>query len=158
MGVMASCLLNKIFDPFRKEWVVSTPEEIVRQNFLSYMIKELGYPQHLIALEKSLRELPSLKGQKVPLRRIDILCFERKTLSPLLLVECKAVPINRKSLPQVMGYNAFIKAPFIALVNANSIVFGWKDEEKNRWCYGDALPQFTELECVGSFQKKFRAS
>ena len=92
----------------------------------------------------------------MPSRRIDILCFEPKELTPLLLIECKSVPIRESMLPQVMGYNAFIQAPFIALVNQKSIVFGWEDEEKGKWCYGKALPKFKELKNAKSFQKKFR--
>ncbi|MDE7092090.1 MAG: type I restriction enzyme HsdR N-terminal domain-containing protein, partial [Muribaculaceae bacterium] len=38
-----------VFDPLRKKNVILTPEEWVRQNFVSYMTNQLGYPQSLMA-------------------------------------------------------------------------------------------------------------
>ena len=43
-----------IFDTFRKRWVVLTPEEWVRQNFLQYLTKIKKYPPSLIAVEKEI--------------------------------------------------------------------------------------------------------
>jgi hypothetical protein len=37
-----------IFDRLRKKWVVLTPEEWVRQNFISYLTQTLAYPLQLI--------------------------------------------------------------------------------------------------------------
>ena len=41
-----------IFDSIRKKFVVLTPEEWVRQNFIQYLIQEKSYPQNLMAVEK----------------------------------------------------------------------------------------------------------
>ena len=43
-----------IFDAVRKRWVLLTPEEWVRQNFLQYMIQVKKYPASLIAVEKEI--------------------------------------------------------------------------------------------------------
>ena len=147
---MASCPPNKqVYDAIRKQWIEATPEEVVRQKLLHYMIHELGYPKHLIAVEKQLSELPQLKDQKktLPLRRLDILCFDKKSLSPLLLIECKSIPIQEKMLAQLLGYNAFVRAPFICLANDKQIVFGWMDEEKGEYRYHHTLPPFEKLIC-----------
>ena len=45
----------KIFDGIRKQYVVLTPEEWVRQNFLEYLIQEKKFPASLIAVEAGLK-------------------------------------------------------------------------------------------------------
>jgi hypothetical protein len=44
-----------IFDTIRKKWIVLTPEEWVRQNFIQYLISVKNYPASLIAVEKEIR-------------------------------------------------------------------------------------------------------
>ena len=46
---------EKLFDPLRKKWIVLTPEEWVRQNFLQVLVQVQQYPATLIALEKEIR-------------------------------------------------------------------------------------------------------
>ena len=44
-----------IFDSLRKKWIVLTPEEWVRQNFVQYLLLVKNYPATLIAIEKEIR-------------------------------------------------------------------------------------------------------
>ena len=44
-----------IFDSIRKKFVVLTPEEWVRQNFLQYLIQDRKFPASLIAVEIGLK-------------------------------------------------------------------------------------------------------
>ena len=44
-----------IFDEVRKRWVILTPEEWVRQNFLQYLIYIKKYAATLIAIEKEIK-------------------------------------------------------------------------------------------------------
>lgn len=111
---------SSLYDPFRELFVKGTPEETVRQRYLDLLTNELGFPASLIAVEKSLREL--VKDARPPSRRVDILCFEPSG-RPLLLIECKAVPLTKAMQRQVRGYNYFVKAPFIALVNNEEALF-----------------------------------
>ena len=144
MAAMVSYPQNKeVFDPIRNVWIEATPEEIVRQSLLLRMITELNYPKHLIAVEKELTSLPHLikRKKEIPKRRLDILCFDNKFHRPLLLIECKAVPLKRAMLPQLLGYNAFVKAPYVCLVNDTHIVFGGEDGEST------SLPPFETLVC-----------
>ena len=43
-----------IFDEIRKSWVVLTPEEWVRQNFIRYLVQTMNYPSALIGIEKEI--------------------------------------------------------------------------------------------------------
>ncbi|HQW94117.1 MAG TPA: type I restriction enzyme HsdR N-terminal domain-containing protein, partial [Ferruginibacter sp.] len=70
-----------IFDEFRKRWVVLTPEEWVRQNFLQYLTQVKKYPASLIAVEKEIKT-GELKN------RFDIVVYDGNT-KPWMMVECK---------------------------------------------------------------------
>ncbi len=108
------------------------PEEEVRQRLLTVMKGELGFPAEMISVERSLSSLPHLLGQKVPDRRFDIVCFKKQgaSLLPLLIVECKAVDLTKKAAMQVIGYNYFAKAPFIALANQAGVYTGYCEEDQ----------------------------
>lgn len=134
----------------RKEPVAATPEEVVRQQLIAAMVHQLEYPESCIAVEKSLHQLPHVKFEKAPLRRIDLLCFAKDihpehSLYPLLLVECKAVALTSKVLSQVCGYNAYVKAYFVAVANSNEVRFGWFDRQKQEYCFRDGLPGYPVL-------------
>lgn len=108
-----------IFDSFRKKWLVLTPEEWVRQNFLQYLVQELKYPESLIAVEKEFRF-----GEMN--RRFDILVYE-KNHQPWLMVECKApeITLSESTLRQIMRYTISIPVPYVVITNGDSC-FGWK--------------------------------
>lgn len=136
----------------RKEPVAALPEEHVRQRFLSYMIDEKGFPPALIAVEKSLRQLPHLTSddrKNVPDRRADILCFAKDMkghgLYPLLLVECKAVKLTSAVISQVVGYNHYVRASFLAVVNQDEMRMGWYDPNKKEYQFVNDLPPYSSI-------------
>lgn len=102
-----------IFDPFRKRWVVLTPEEWVRQNFLHYLVQVKKFPPGLISVEKGIK-LVDLK------KRFDIVVFDSNT-RPWMIVECKQmnVPINETVLNQVLRYNITLKAKYVVITNGS---------------------------------------
>ena len=117
-----------IFDALRKKWLLLTPEEWVRQNFLQYMILVKKYPSSLIAVEKEI-ELADLK------KRFDIVLY--KNARPWMIVECKetTVALDRKVLDQVLRYNMSLKVPYLVITNGSYCyafaVVGNKLEEIN---------------------------
>lgn len=127
---------SKIFDPIRKTWVVSTPEEIVRQKLILNMLSQLGYPKGLLAVEQ---QIPSIG------RRVDLLCYAcfKEDLLPLLLVECKAELCTQRALEQILGYNALIAAPFICLASNREVRTFWR--EKGGIVSVPFLPKFVDL-------------
>ncbi|MFI3262768.1 MAG: type I restriction enzyme HsdR N-terminal domain-containing protein [Rikenellaceae bacterium] len=103
--------VNEIFDPIRMVWLIETPEEIVRQRFIYYLLT-LGYNKGHISVEYGFC-LPSKKVQ-----RADIIVFNRNG-SPHILIECKAesVKLTKEVFEQVSKYNNVIKAKFIIITN-----------------------------------------
>ena len=107
-----------IFDTMRKKWLLLTPEEWVRQNFVQYLIRAKNYPAALIALEKEIT-LGELK------KRFDILIYDTNH-QPWMMVECKAASIdmNEAVLQQVLRYNISVPVKYIIITNGN-ITYGW---------------------------------
>lgn len=103
----------------RKRWIVLTPEEWVRQNFLLYLIETLLYPASLIAVEKQLM-LGEVK------KRFDMVVYDKDT-RPFMIVECKEmnVALSESVLQQVLRYNTNIQAKFLVITNG-SHCFGFK--------------------------------
>lgn len=144
---------KEIFDPVRKKWVEATPEEIIRQGLIEKMLGELGYPPALLAVEKELSQLPHLRlveKKVIPRRRADIIAFARNihpdhVLSPLLMIECKAVPLTPKFAQQVIGYNSVVQAPFLALANGEQVLTGYFDQAAGHYDFASGLPPYSLL-------------
>jgi Uncharacterized conserved protein len=123
-----------IFDEVRKLWMLLTPEEWVRQNFLQYLIKSKGYPPTLVAVEKEIKLAELVK-------RFDILVYN-KDMVPWLMVECKEMKevLNEKVLRQALGYNVSLKVQYIIITNGT-------------YCYGFMLQnnEFVEINSLPEF-------
>ncbi len=115
--------MAKIFDVVRKIWLISTPEEQVRQRFIRYLIDVVGYNPMLISVEHAF----VLEGGKN--LRADIVLFDRNGHA-VMLVECKAasVKIGNDTFTQASKYNGFFKARYIVLTNGdNTYIFSTDD-------------------------------
>lgn len=99
-----------IFDAIRKKYLVLTPEEWVRQNFIQFLIHEKKYPSGLIQIEKGLK-LNELQ------KRADALVY--KDAKPIVLIEFKApnVEIKQEVFEQIARYNSHFKVPYLIVTN-----------------------------------------
>ncbi|MCW3094181.1 MAG: type restriction enzyme HsdR N-terminal protein [Ferruginibacter sp.] len=102
-----------IFDEFRKQWIMLTPEEWVRQNFLQYLVGVKEYPAALIAVEKEIR-----LGELV--KRFDMVIYDRDSL-PWMIIECKemSVALTQQVLNQALRYNITLNVPYIVITNGS---------------------------------------
>lgn len=122
-----------------------TPEEIVRQSLILQMTERLGYPKALLSIEKKLSEVCRFSGETLPNRRLDILCFSKKELEPLLMVECKAITLTEKAIEQVIGYNRYVAAKFVCLANMDTILTGHYDRDLGSYRFQKGLPSYQDL-------------
>jgi len=101
-----------IFCTSRKKWVVLTPEEWVRQNFLFYLIHTIGFSPSIIAVEKKIKNLQTLK-------RFDIVVY--KNDMPYILIECKEMNmvLGQSALTQTLNYFSEIQSRYIIITNGN---------------------------------------
>lgn len=103
---------DQIFDPFRKTWVLLTPEEWVRQNLLQYLVQKLQYPSSLIAVEKEIK-LGELS------KRFDIVVYKNEL--PWMIIECKEakVTLNEKTMEQILQYQQVLGAKYLFISNGH---------------------------------------
>ena len=103
---------DQIFDPFRKIWVVLTPEEWVRQNLLQYLVQTQHYPSSLIAVEKEIK-LGELS------KRFDIVVYKNEF--PWMIIECKEakVALNEKTMEQILQYQQVLTAQYLFMSNGH---------------------------------------
>ncbi|MBA3957638.1 MAG: type I restriction enzyme HsdR N-terminal domain-containing protein [Parachlamydiaceae bacterium] len=141
-----------LYCPIRNKSVANLPEERVRVHFLNYLITEKGFPKASFVLEQQLSQMPhlNLQEQKIPNRRADIICFGKNIhpeheFFPLLLIECKAVKLTKRTMNQLMGYNHFLQAYFIAAVNDHEVQFAWFDEVSQQHQFAKEIPAYSAL-------------
>jgi hypothetical protein len=145
-------LKENFYCPVRKEWVAALPEERVRQQLIEKMVTELGYPFGCFAVERALQQMPHLMGVKhsLPLRRADIICFAKGIhpqydLYPMLLIECKAVPLTAAVVRQIVGYNYYLQARYIAIANQQEVRTGWVEANQTQYTFTNGLPHYHQL-------------
>jgi hypothetical protein len=99
-----------IFDEVRLRWIVLTPEEWIRQNFLQYLMQVKKYPKSLLSVEKIIM-LGELK------KRCDIVVYKNNL--PWMIVECKEMNIDLR-LPvveQILRYNMALPVKYLVVTN-----------------------------------------
>ncbi len=102
---------TEVYDPLRRKYVAMVPEEFVRQHFVNYLIKYLGYPASHVANEVSL----TLNTTR---RRCDTLVYNAAA-QPLMIVEYKApyVSIDQETFDQIVRYNMVLNAKYLVVSN-----------------------------------------
>ena len=129
----------KIFDEFRKKFVVLTPEEWVRQNFCKYLITEKDFPVSMIAVEISLA-IYNLK------KRADIVIYD-KFGKIRFLIECKSpnIEINQKTFEQILRYDMQFDSEYLILTNG-MIHFCCKiNKIENKVLYLKNIPNYKDI-------------
>jgi len=131
---------NKYFilDIIRKKYVVLTPEEWVRQNFIHFLIEHKKYPKSLIAVEKQLKINTLTK-------RTDILIFN-KNAEPDIIVECKApsVKISQKTFDQIARYNLKLNANYLIITNGLQHYFAKMNSKEKKYIFLKDIPEYSK--------------
>lgn len=120
---------KQIYDVIRKKFVALTPEEMVRQFFIDFMIRTMNYPTGLIGVEKCV----TVNGMR---QRADILLYNRSG-KPVMIVECKAphIAVGQETIEQAARYNLSLGVKYLSITNG-----------KTNYCIKlDALGQNHEL-------------
>lgn len=129
--------MQQYWDPLRKKMVTATPEEKVRQWFISVLRDSAGVPEHLMMSEVALEF-----GQKK--YRADILIWDRSG-QPLGIVECKRPEVELSSavLEQAMRYNMVLGVRWLFITNGTRTYLYKK--ENGVFTPQQALPSYGEM-------------
>ena len=132
-------------DPVRKKLIYITPEEMVRQKVISYLIDVLDVPAEMISVEAHL----SHYGVRSK-RRADIIVHGTDSdgvLRPVAIVECKApgIILGEKAADQITDYCNSLGCDFAMMVNdCESFTYHY-DEKRDEYIQIDGLPKYSEL-------------
>ena len=129
---------NKIWSHVRSKWLVRTPEEIVRQNYLLVLVNDYGY-----TLGQIDEELEITGARGTGKARADLVVWKteeekQRQKSPLIIVECKSdnVTITSWDYSQGENYAKIVNAPFFVTHNSKETKY-WKVKK-------DRMPGYTE--------------
>ena len=102
---------DMVWDPLRKKSVRLTPEEEVRQWFISVLHEGMKVPEHMMMSEVSL----TWNGLDY---RADLVVYDRSA-HPLLVVECKRpdVELTQEVVDQAIRYNNALDVRYIVITN-----------------------------------------
>jgi len=130
---------HKIFDAIRKKYLVLTPEEWVRQNFIQYLIRDKEVPASLIAIELGLK-LNELQ------KRADIVLYDKQG-KPIVLIECKApkVKLSQDTFEQVARYNTAFKVPYLIITNGINHYCAQINFTENSFDFLKDIPNYSDL-------------
>ncbi|MFO8234312.1 MAG: type I restriction enzyme HsdR N-terminal domain-containing protein [Bacteroidales bacterium] len=128
-----------IFDEIRKKFLLLTPEEWVRQNFIKYLIDQKNYRPNLFHIEMSF-ELEQYHY------RADVVVYNR-SFKPALIVECKApdVKISQKQFDQIALYNIRLKVPYLVVTNGIDHYCCKIDYQNGSYDFINSIPDYSDL-------------
>jgi hypothetical protein len=126
-----------VFDPIRRKDVALTPEELLRQLVLQYLLEAKKYPAQRIRSEVGI-EVNGLR------RRCDLIVYDA-ALQPWLLIECKSpkVALDQRSFEQAARYNLRLRAPFLVVTNGLATYCCALDFEQESFQYLAELPDYS---------------
>lgn len=129
----------KVFDILRKKNVILTPEEFVRQSFISWLIHGLNYPPSLMANEISI----SLNGTT---KRCDTVIFDSSG-DPFVIIEYKApdIKITQHVFDQIVRYNMVLKARYLIISNGLSHYCCQIDYQQNKYQFLPSIPDYYSI-------------
>lgn len=123
---------NKIYSPLRDKWLVLTPEEQVRQNYVCRLVNVYGYS--LEQMDEELKVNNSHRGQGKA--RADIVIWKskedkQKNKAAFIVIECKAetVKIQQQDYYQGANYAAWSGASFFVTTNTKETKFFRVDKD-----------------------------
>jgi hypothetical protein len=128
-----------IFDEIRKKFVLLTPEEWVRQNFIRYLVQEKHFSSQLMAVEMTL-EYNRLSY------RADAVAYNRQ-MQPVLIVECKApdVKLKQDHFDQIARYNMQLRVEYLIVTNGIHHYCCRIDFEQGKYAFLKDIPEFEDL-------------
>ena len=129
---------NQVFSTIRQKWVALTPEEMVRQNYLSILAGEYGYKPDQIAEEE---EITGHRGTAQA--RADFVIWrtpqdKKDRKASIIVVECKSdnVTIKPQDYAQGDSYARITNSKFFVTHNSRETRF-WRVKK-------DRMPGYLE--------------
>jgi len=133
---------DQIWDPLRRKYIRCTPEEWVRQHFISFLVTEKNYPIGRMVSEYKV-------VYNAMNKRCDIAIFDQNS-HPQVIVECKApnLKITEDTFYQVAKYAHVLKAPLLILTNGLEHYTALVEPTNGQITYLQEIPSLNELQLL----------
>ncbi len=130
---------RRLWDPIRMKYVAITPEEIVRQGFVSFLIGEKKYPASHISNEQAI----VLNGMN---RRCDSVVYD-KNGCPKVIIEYKAptVVLSQKVFDQISKYNFVMHVDYLIVSNGMNHYCVKMNYDNCTYSFLTDIPYYNEL-------------
>ena len=130
---------QQVFDVLRRRFVVLTPEEWVRQQFVHFLIRHKGYPAECIGNEVSI----TLGATK---KRCDTVIYGSHA-EPLMVIEYKSpsVEITQKVFEQICRYNIKMRVEWLVVSNGMQHYCTRIDYENGTYQFVQDIPAFPSI-------------
>lgn len=127
----------QVFDTLRRRYIRLTPEEMVRQCFVNYLVNYRGYPQALMGNEVQLTV-----GEKK--LRCDSVLYDMEG-QPRMIMEYKSpeVSITEKVLHQALSYNAILHVDYIIMSNGTQHICLKRNDSTGFWDCLAEIPEYS---------------
>ena len=133
-------------DPFRNRLILKTPEEVVRQKVLQYLLSCAKVPKELVQVEMliSKYEVESKRRADIIVEKFD---EKSKLLSPLAVIECKApdVMIGDDAINQALDYADMLLAEYVFITNGETLIATKFDVALNRYVDIQGIPSYEDM-------------
>lgn len=129
----------EVLDNIRKKYVILTPEENVRQQFINYLISVKKFPASLISIEKGLI-INNLQ------KRFDAIAYNNNG-KPIVLMEFKApeVKLSQAVFEQISIYNINLKVKYLIVSNGLSHYCCKINYDKPEITFLEDIPSYDEI-------------
>ncbi|MDO4439771.1 MAG: type I restriction enzyme HsdR N-terminal domain-containing protein [Eubacteriales bacterium] len=133
-------------DPFRKKLILKTPEEVVRQRMLRYLVDTIKVPEIMLQVEMLLSKygIDSKRRADIVIERY---ISDEEMISPLAVVECKApdVMLGEDAINQVFDYAEKLDAVYIIVTNGMDLMVAKYDYENDAYIDLEKVPTYEEM-------------
>jgi len=128
-----------VYDSLRQQFVRLTPEEYVRQQFVSFLTEHKAYPSSRLANEITI-DLGNVR------KRCDTVLYDNY-LQPLMIIEYKSpfTGISQKTFDQIARYNLVLQVPWLIVSNGIQHFCCRIDPEKNEYVFINEIPEHGKL-------------
>lgn len=128
-----------IYDKYRQSYVALTPEEWVRQNFLSFLVEDRKFPEHFIKVEMKIN-LNNIN------KRCDSVVYD-KQLRPIMILEFKSpeVTIDKETFKQITTYNFALGCRYLVISNGIKHYILIRDTENKKYKPINDIPDYEDL-------------
>ena len=128
-----------VLDVLRKRYVSLTPEEWVRQHFVSFLLLHKGFPAARMANEVGISLNHTAK-------RCDTVVYDHEA-RPLVIIEYKAptVKITKEVFAQISRYNLILKVDYLIVSNGLQHYCCKMDYANNTFTFLQEIPEYNNI-------------